>query len=116
MFYAKLNQGILIKKLIDCIKDLVSEINLDVSSKGIHLQAMDSSHVALVTMYLSSEGFEEYRCDKDMILGISIPNLAKILRCGGNEDSLTLSCEENPSKLIIKLENKSNYIYIIINL
>ena len=109
MFYAKLNESILIKKLIDSIKDLVTDINLEVSSKCISLQAMDSSHVALVTMNLSSEGFEEYRCDKSMILGISISNLAKVLRCGGNEDSLTLSCEEDPSKLKIKFENNSKF-------
>ena len=42
-----------------------------------------------------------------MTLGVSIPNLAKVLRCGGNEDSLTLSCEEEPSKLKIKFETKS---------
>ena len=72
---------------------------------------MDSSHVALVTLNLSAEGFEEYRCDKSMTLGISISNLAKVLRCGGNEDSLTLSCEDEPSKLKIRFENNSKYIF-----
>lgn len=107
MFYAKLAEGLLIKKLVDSIKDLVTDINLDVSSSGISLQAMDSSHVALVTMKLSSEGFEEYRCDKPMTLGVSIQNLSKVLRCGGNEDSIILSCEDDPSKLKIKFENSS---------
>ncbi len=107
MFHAKLNEGLLIKKLIDSIKDLVSDINLEINPMGISLQAMDSSHVALVTLNLSSEGFEEYRCDKPMTLGVSISNLAKVLRCGGNEDSLTLSCEEDPSKLKVKFENLS---------
>ena len=111
MFHAKLNEGLLIKKLIDSIKDLVSDINLEINSMGISLQAMDSSHVALVTLNLSSEGFESYRCDKPMTLGVSISNLAKVLRCGGNEDSLTLSCEEDPSKLKVKFENASKYIY-----
>jgi proliferating cell nuclear antigen len=89
-----------------------------VSAIGISLQAMDSSHVALVTLNLSAEGFEEYRCDKSMTLGVSISNLAKVLRCGGNEDSLTLSCEEDPSKLKIKFENnsKKNIIKIIYNI
>ena len=30
MFHAKLNEGLLIKKLIDSIKDLVSDINLEI--------------------------------------------------------------------------------------
>ena len=109
MFEAKLNEGILIKKLVDSIKDLVSDINLDVSSTGISLQAMDSSHVALVTLRLDSEGFESYRCDKQLTLGVSISNLAKVLRCGGNEDAITLSCEEEPSKLKVKFENESKF-------
>ena len=110
MFHAKLNEGLLIKKLIDSIKDLVSDINLEISPMAISLQAMDSSHVALVTLNLNSEGFEEYRCDKPMTLGVSISNLAKVLRCGGNEDALTLSCEDDPSKLKIKFENASKKI------
>ena len=43
MFVAKLNESILIKKLIESIKDIVSEINLEVSPSGINLQAMDAS-------------------------------------------------------------------------
>jgi proliferating cell nuclear antigen len=112
MFHAKLNEGLLIKKLIDSIKDLVSDINLEISPMSISLQAMDSSHVALVTLSLSSEGFEEYRCDKNMTLGVSISNLAKVLRCGGNEDSLTLSCEDDASKLKVKFDNTSKILYL----
>ena len=111
MFHAKLNEGLLIKKLIDSIKDLVSDINLEVSPMGISLQAMDSSHVALVTLNLSSEGFEEYRCDKQMTLGVSVQNLSKIMKCGGNDDSITLSAEDDPSSLNIKFENLSKKIF-----
>ena len=109
MFHAKLNEGLLIKKLIDCLKNLISDINLEISSMGISLQAMDSSHVALLTLNLFSEGFESFRCDKPMTLGVSISNLAKVLRYGGNEDSLILSCEDDPSKLKIKFENTSKF-------
>lgn len=113
MFQAKLSEGILLKKLIESIKDLVTDINLDITSTGISLQAMDSSHVALVTLNLSSEGFEEYRCDKQMTLGVSVANLSKIMKCGGNDDSITLSAEEDPSSLNIKFENSSKKIFLI---
>lgn len=39
---------------------------------GISIQSMDSSHVSLVSMELSSEGFDPYRCDKNVTLGISL--------------------------------------------
>ena len=48
MFEAKLNDGTVLKRIVDAIKDLVQDVNLDISETGISLQAMDSSHVALV--------------------------------------------------------------------
>lgn len=106
MFYAKLNESILMKKLIESIKDIVSEINLEVSPTGINLQAMDASHVALVTVSLSSEGFQDYRCDKTLNLGIQVGNLWKLMKCGGNDDCLILKTESDSSSLNIKFENK----------
>ena len=52
------------KKVLEAIKDLVTDANFDCSSTGFSLQAMDSSHVALVALMLKAEGFEHYRCDR----------------------------------------------------
>jgi len=41
------------------------------------LQAMDSSHVALVSLMLKSEGFENYRCDRNLSLGINLASMSK---------------------------------------
>ena len=57
---------------------------------GISLQAMDSSHVALVSLNLSVDGFEKFRADTNMVLGVSIQNLAKVMRLADNNDSITL--------------------------
>jgi proliferating cell nuclear antigen len=112
MFVAKLKEGIQLKKLIESIKELVTDINLDISAGGISLQAMDSSHVALVTLNLSYEGFEEYRCDKGMTIGVNITHLSKIMKCGGNDDSIILRADDEPSSLNITFENRSIF-YII---
>ena len=37
MFQAKLTEGILLKKLIESIKDLVTDINLEITATGISL-------------------------------------------------------------------------------
>jgi len=64
MFEAKLSEGGIFKKIIDSIKDLVKDVNLEVSPTGLSMQAMDSSHVALVSMNLTMEGFDTFRSDK----------------------------------------------------
>ena len=76
MFEARLVQGSLFKKVLEAIKDLLNEATWDCNSTGISLQAMDSSHVSLVSLSLRSDGFDTYRCDRNISMGI---NLA---RCG----------------------------------
>lgn len=72
---------------------------------GISLQAVDTSHVALVSLNLSMEGFESYRCDNNVILGINITNLSKVMKLANADDSITLQADADPSFLKIKFEN-----------
>jgi proliferating cell nuclear antigen len=66
---------------------------------------MDTSHVALVSLNLSMEGFESYRCDQNIVLGININNLSKVMKLADPSDSITLSAEQDPSVLKIIFEN-----------
>lgn len=83
MFEARLIQGSLLKKLVEALKELVQEVNFDVNSTGIHLQAMDSSHVCLVAFTLHADSFDHFRCDRPLNMGIHIGNLSKVLKCAG---------------------------------
>lgn len=105
MFEARLIQGSMWKKLMEATKDLLSEAIFDVSSTGIILQAMDSSHVALVSMSLKSDGFEKFRCDRNIALGLNLPNLAKILKCAGNDDIITVKAAEEADTATFTFES-----------
>lgn len=94
MFEARLSSASVLKKIVDAVKDLVTEGNLDATGTGITLQAMDSSHVSLVALKLDSDGFEHYRCDRNVSLGLNFASLAKMLKCAGNDDVLTFKAED----------------------
>ncbi|MFS8011857.1 Proliferating cell nuclear antigen [Helianthus anomalus] len=79
---------------MESIKDLMNDANFDCSATGFSLQAMDSSHVALVPLLLRSEGFEHYRCDRNLSMGINLGNMAKMLRCAGNDDIVTFKADD----------------------
>ena len=38
---------------------------------------MDSSHVSLVALLLRSDGFEHYRCDRNMTMGMNLTNMVR---------------------------------------
>lgn len=69
---------------------------------------MDSSHVALVSLNLSMDGFEHYRADSNMVLGVSIANLAKVMKLADNSDAITLSADQDATHLRIVFENAKN--------
>lgn len=108
MFQARLEQGIILKKIVEAMKELVTTVNIDVSSTGLSIQAMDSSHVALVALNLKEEGFQNYRALKNMTLGLNIQNLSKIMKCAGNDDIITLKADEDPSTITFVFESNSN--------
>jgi hypothetical protein len=72
MFEARLIQGSILKKILDAIKDLVTDASWDCSPNGMSLQAMDTSHVSLVSVSLNSDGFDKYRCDRNLTLGMNL--------------------------------------------
>jgi proliferating cell nuclear antigen len=77
MFEARLVQGALLKKVLESIKDLVTDANFDCSPTGFSLQAMDSSHVSLVALLLRADGFEHYRCDRAISMGMNLANMVR---------------------------------------
>lgn len=99
MFEAHLKEAATLKKIIEAIKDLVTDVNIDATPQGLSLQAMDSSHVALVSLTLGSSGFDKYRADRPMTLGISITNLAKVLKLASNEDKVIMKADEDGQHL-----------------
>jgi proliferating cell nuclear antigen len=75
MFEARLAQGSVLKKVLESIKDLVTDANFECTSNGFALQAMDSSHVSLVALMLRATGFDHYRCDRDITMGMNLVNM-----------------------------------------
>ena len=66
---------------------------------------MDGSHVALVSLNLSMEGFEHYRADTNMVLGVNVNLLAKVMKLADPQDSITLSADDNATHLKLVFEN-----------
>ncbi len=87
---AQLQQAALLKKVVDAMKDLCKDVNFDCSEKGLQVQSMDSSHVALVSLLLRESAFSDFKCDRPASLGMNVDSLSKILKICGPSDSLKL--------------------------
>lgn len=105
MFEAKAEEAAGFKQIIEAIRDMITDCNFDCSNTGIALQALDKSHIVLISLLLGPEGFNEYRCDHAVTLGVNMASLATILRCGSNSDQMTLRCDDKPDDLGLTFED-----------
>lgn len=105
MFEARLVHGSTLKKIVSAIHELVQDANLECSDSGLSLQAMDSSHVSLVAPLLRSEGFDMYRCDRNVALGLNMANMGKLLKCAQGDDVITLRAEDEGDALTMTFES-----------
>ncbi|TPX38021.1 hypothetical protein SmJEL517_g00392 [Synchytrium microbalum] len=107
MLEARLGQSAVFKKVLDSIKDLVSDANFDCNDNGINLQAMDNSHVALVILSLKAGMFDPFRCDRNLSIGINLASLGKIMKCAANDDVLTIKADDQQDTLSLTFENNN---------
>ena len=104
MFEARLTEGKTMKQVIDAIKDLIADCNLDCSEEEISIQSMDSAHVSLVSVRLGAQAFDHYRCDRPNSLGINTANMAKIFKMLTNDDMVTFKAEDDADALTMLFE------------
>jgi len=102
---AHLQQAVLLKKVVDAMKDLCKDVNFDCSEKGLQVQSMDSSHVALVSLLLRESAFAEFKCDRPTSLGMNVDSLGKIFKMCGPNDSLKLRWQNDADTLNFMCES-----------
>jgi len=101
---AHLQQAVLLKKVVDSIRELCKDVNFDCSEKGLQVQSMDSSHVALVSLLLRESAFAEFKCERPTSLGMNVDSLAKILKMCSPSDSLKIRWQSGADNVNFQCE------------
>ena len=63
MFQLTLSDNSIFKNAFESISKIVDEITLTADSEGVHLRALDRSHITFITLELDKTLFDEYECD-----------------------------------------------------
>ncbi len=81
--------------LIEALKEILTDTNIEFNSTGIKIMAMDASHTVLVHVKLEASNFEQFYCPQKKIIGVNMINFYKLIKTMGNNDTLTLYLEKN---------------------
>ncbi len=105
-FYMSTVQASAFRILIEALKEILTEANFTFDETGIKVIAMDSSHSVLVHLKLEASEFCSYYCQKQIVVGLGLMNMYKLMKTMNNNSVLSLFMEKNDTNhLGIKIEN-----------
>jgi len=106
LFEIRTVQSSAFRTLIEALKEILAEANIEFDSTGIRIIDVDETHVVLTYLRLNADKFEYFYCPSKFILGVNMIYLFKLIKTLSNTDSLTLFLPaSNPNKLGIRAEN-----------
>lgn len=105
MFKAELNDPNILKTSFDAISSIVDEVQIQVDSEGMRLDALDRSHITFVHLELHKELFDEYECDEPEKINIDTEELMKVLRRAKAGDRLIITSDD--ANLILTFEGEA---------
>lgn len=106
-----------IKTLIEGLKDIIIDVNFNVTKEGIQVTAIDGKLVTMVHLNLIGKSFEFFHCSSDITLGINIKDLFIFLKPVGNNDVITMSVlNRDTTKLNVTVENKEKNMKVVSNI
>lgn len=96
-----------IRVLVEALKDILTDVNLQIMHDSLKIISMDGSKSAVVHLKLESSKFENFYCEKNINAGINMGSLHKIIKSIKNNDVISLYIyKDDITKLHIEIENK----------
>ena len=95
-----------IKVLIEALKELLTDTNVEFDESGMKIVSMNSTKTVLVHLKLKANKFDKYFCKNRIIVGISMINFFKLIKTITNNDTLSLYIDESNQNILgIQIEN-----------
>jgi proliferating cell nuclear antigen len=91
------------KRIVDSLKGLVDEVSFDCGARGLSMQAMDPSHIAVVWLSVPDGVFATYSCSEPLSLSFNVETLAKVLKSAAPSDELAIRTRSQTDDIQIQL-------------
>lgn len=111
----KLENPVLLLRIIEIISELVTEVRLKVDEFGMSITAIDPANVAMVRFKFPRSAFSQFETGNE-VLGINLDNLKRILRRCSSGSSLILEKKENLLHIQIRDRIKRNFVLSLIEI
>ncbi|KAK3157807.1 hypothetical protein QOZ80_2AG0128370 [Eleusine coracana subsp. coracana] len=117
MLVLKLVKESLFLNVLEAMLDRVDVVNVDCSSMGLKLQAVDTGHITIIELFIPAKDFENYYCDEVLCVGIPVDDMVKTICCTDEDDTITIKVgDENFNTITLSFESPKNSSTMACNL
>jgi proliferating cell nuclear antigen len=85
----------LFRNLIAGLKDILPKTTIQFTSEGIRISDLNTDSTIAADICLYTDMFNEYNCTNEIIIGVDMFRLFKLINTLNNDDNLTICIEEN---------------------
>jgi len=104
-------QASTIKLVIDAMKEILMDVNLEFDDTGMKIIALDNTHVVLIHLKLEADKFEKYHCEKKLYVGINMLKFHMLIKTITNSDILSLFILKSDQNVLgITIENSERNV------
>ena len=103
----KTMQGIVIKRTLETLKDLVKDLSISFTEQGMSLTCLDFAHISMQHFKLRAEGLEHYECPRDVTIGVDTGNFHRFLKHVSPRHELKLELDTSqgePDIMVISIQ------------
>jgi proliferating cell nuclear antigen len=93
------------KRIVESLKGLIDQVSFDCETRGISMQAMDPSHIAVVWLSLPDGVFATYLCSDPLSLSFNVETLTKVLKSAAPKDELAIRTHSQTDDIQIQLNS-----------
>jgi len=107
-FQLKINNSKLLKGIIETLSSIIDETQIHVDPNEFTITAMDPSRICILKFTMKKEHFDEYKCKKEVNIGINLQDLDKILKRSSANDNISIDFEEDDQKIKLQMKRENS--------
>lgn len=88
--------------IVDTVSRIVDEILIHIDQHGFKIRALDPSRIAMLSITLPPEAFQEYSVSEEMGIGLPVSILSKMLKQLKKSDRITIAANSEYVEMLVE--------------
>lgn len=88
--------------IISTVNEFVDEILVHIDSHSFKIKALDPSRIAMLSIILPPEAFQNYSVSEEIGIGLAVSSLSKILRQLKKSDRITIAANNEYVEILVE--------------